>query len=165
MFNLKNLSRDRLGAILLAIVGVGAITQGASYRVGSLNQMGAGFFAVAIGALMVSVALAIAITATPDRSPVDSSQGSKLLTHGHSAKRLDWRGCACIVGGVASFVVLGAHGGLVPASFTAVFVSAMGDREANWKSSAILAAVITVFGAAVFHYALHLQLPLFQWGG
>jgi hypothetical protein len=41
----------------------------------------------------------------------------------------------------------------------------MGDRENTWKSAGILAAIVTVFGVAIFHFGLALQLPLFQWGG
>ena len=72
---------------------------------------------------------------------------------------VQWRGWLCIVGGVLAFVVLGERGGLVPASFAAVFISAMGDRRNTWRS----AAGLTALGVVVFHYGLHLLLPLFTW--
>ena len=77
----------------------------------------------------------------------------------------DWRGWACILGGVIAFVVLGAYGGLMPATFASVFIAAMGDRQNTVKGAAILSAVLTVFCLVVFHFGLSLQLPLFQWGG
>ena len=64
-----------------------------------------------------------------------------------------------------AFVVLGQWGGLVPATFASVFVSAMGERENTVKGAALLSAVLTVFCVIVFHFGLTLQLPLFQWGG
>ena len=67
------------------------------------------------------------------------------------------------MGGVLSFVVLGEHGGLVPASFVSVFVAALGDRGNSWRAAAGLATVMTVLGVVVFHYGLHLLLPLFTW--
>jgi len=76
---------------------------------------------------------------------------------------VQWRAWGCIVAGVLAFVVLGEHGGLVPASFAAVFVSAMGDRRNTWRSAAALAAGLTALGVVVFHYGLHLLLPLFTW--
>jgi hypothetical protein len=44
-----------------------------------------------------------------------------------------------------------------------VFVSALGDRESTWKSSAILAFCITVPGCLLFSYVLQLPFPLFRW--
>ncbi|HEX7639775.1 MAG TPA: tripartite tricarboxylate transporter TctB family protein, partial [Burkholderiaceae bacterium] len=76
---------------------------------------------------------------------------------------VQWRGWACIVGGVAAFVLLGEHGGLVPASFVSVFVAALGDRGNRVRDAALLAAGMTVFGVLVFHQGLHVLLPLFAW--
>jgi len=74
---------------------------------------------------------------------------------------VQWRGWLCILGGVAAFVVLGAHGGLVPASFASVFVAALGDRRNSVRDAALLALAMTAFGVVVFHYGLHVLLPLF----
>jgi len=59
--------------------------------------------------------------------------------------------------------VLGQHGGLVPASFASVFIAAMGDRGNGARAAATLAALLTVLGVIVFHYGLHLLLPLLAW--
>jgi hypothetical protein len=76
---------------------------------------------------------------------------------------VQWRGWLCIIGGVGVFVVLGTHGGLVPASFFSVFIAALGDRENTVRSAALLALGLTDAGVVVFHYGLHLLLPLFTW--
>jgi hypothetical protein len=111
--------------------------------------------------LMIAVAIAIGVTATP---PAD--EDVRIGRHdGAPVERLGVRGPACILAAVAAFVVLGDYGGLAPATFVTVFVAACGDRQSTLRGSAALAAVITVFGIAVFHYGLSLQLPLFQWGG
>jgi hypothetical protein len=75
----------------------------------------------------------------------------------------EWRGWLCISGSIAAFVVLGFHGGLVPATFAVVFISAMGDRDNSAIASAVLAAVMTVVCVVIFHWLLHMQLPLFRW--
>lgn len=75
--------------------------------------------------------------------------------------RPDWRGWGCILGGMLAFLLLARTAGLFPATFTCVFVSAMGDRTATLKGVAILAALIAAFGCAVFYYGLHIQLPPF----
>jgi uncharacterized protein (DUF486 family) len=48
----------------------------------------------------------------------------------------------------------------MPATFACVFVAAMGDREANWRQSAALAAGITVFGIVLFNYVLQVPIPI-----
>ena len=76
---------------------------------------------------------------------------------------MQWRGWLCIVAGALAFAVLGEHGGLVPASFVSVFIAAMGDRRNTWRSAAALAALLTALGVVVFHFGLHMLLPLFAW--
>ena len=53
---------------------------------------------------------------------------------------------------------------MVAATFMCVFVSALGDRTATLKGSAILAASITVSGCFLFSYVLKVPFPLFRWG-
>jgi len=45
-----------------------------------------------------------------------------------------------------------------------VFVSALGDRTATLKGSAVLAAVVTVAGCLLFSYVLKVAFPLYRWG-
>ena len=163
MLRLKSLGKDHFGGVLLIALGAAVLALGLGYRMGSLNRMGAGFIPVVLGVLMILVGIAIGVTAAPagKREMVNPLPGHGA---GHGLAP-DWRGWACILGGVVAFVVLGAYGGLMPATFASVFVAAMGDRNNTWKGAAILSAVLTVFCLVVFHYGLSLQLPLFQWGG
>ena len=52
--------------------------------------------------------------------------------------------------------------GLVPAIFLCVFFACWGDKTANLKSSALLAAGITIFGVVLFYYILRVQIPIFR---
>jgi len=161
MLRLKSLGKDHCGALLLLALGAGVLALGLGYRMGSLNRMGAGFIPVVLGALMMLVGVAIGVTAAP---PGQREMVNPLPGHGTHAGGPEWRGWLCILGGVVAFVVLGQYGGLLPATFASVFVSALGDRNGSVKSSAVLAAALVVFCLIVFHYGLSLQLPLFQWG-
>ncbi len=62
------------------------------------------------------------------------------------------------------FIVFGELLGMAPATFVCVFVSALGDRTATLKSSAVLALGVTFFGVLLFHYVLQLPFPIFRWG-
>ena len=155
----KNLGKDHYGALLLLVLGGAVFALGLGYKMGSLNRMGAGFIPVVLGALMVMVGIAIGVTAAP---PGQETIAHPLPGDGtHTGP--EWRGWLCILGGVIAFVVLGEHGGLLPATFASVFISAMGDRNNTVKGAALLGAILTVFCLIVFHYGLSLQLPLFQW--
>ena len=157
---LKTLGKDHLGALLLIALGAAVLALGLGYRMGSLNRMGAGFIPVVLGVLLILVGIAIGVTAaTPGQAMINPLPGEG--AHGGAP---DWRGWACILGGVLAFVVVGRYGGLVPATFASVFVAALGDRNNTLRGAATLSTILTVFCVIVFHYGLHLQLELFQWG-
>jgi hypothetical protein len=151
------LSRDRIGAALLVLIGLGAVYAGLSYRVGSLTRMGAGYFPVVLGALMVAIGVALALGGR-----AEARSGSALIGAA-AAPGWDWRAWASIAGGVAAFVALGAHGGLIPASFAAVFIAALGDRSNSLRDAALLAVAMAAAAAVIFGWALQLQLPLLGW--
>jgi hypothetical protein len=149
---LRKLNKDRVSALLLVIMGLAIIGQGLSYRMGTLTRMGAGFVPVVLGTILALVVLAIGITA----EPADFGTPEETTT--------EWRGWLCILGGVFAFVLFGVYGGLVPATFAAVFIAALGDRTNTIRGAALLAAGLVIAGVAIFSYGLRLQLPLFAWG-
>lgn len=152
--------RDYYGGALLVLIGIAAAYQGRTYGVGSLTNMGSGFFPTCVGILLALVGIGVAgSAATKARFPDgDALEGSE------KALPSQWRGWLCIGGGVAAFTVLGKWGGLLPATFAIVFISAFGDNGNTWKSAVILAASICVVSVVIFWWALQLQFPLFSWG-
>ena len=119
---------------------------------GDLTHMGAGYIPVVLGVLLGLAGIAIAVTAGPN----DFGDAK--------SKPTEWRGWLCVLGGVVSFVVLGGHGGLVPATFASVFIGALGDRGNSVAQSALLATAITVAGVLIFNVGLSMTFPLFAWG-
>ena len=157
----RALSKDHYAGALMIAIGLGVLGIGAGYHVGNLNRMGAGYIPVVLGVLMIAIGIVIAATAARVAGPVAAAGG------GHGLDRRagpQWRGWLCIIGGVAAFVVIGQYGGMLPATFAAVFVAAMGDRDNTPKTAAALAALMAVFALVIFHFGLKVQLPLFGWG-
>jgi hypothetical protein len=155
MWVLKNKrSRDYAGGMLMTAIGLAAALQGSSYQLGTLERMGPGFFPTALGVILAVAGLAIAVTA---RFTQYEGELEVLAP--------EWRGWACIVGALVAFVVLGKYGGLLPATFAIVFISALGDRQNTFMGSVLLALGSVVVAVAVFWWALQMQFPLFQWGG
>jgi hypothetical protein len=145
--------RDYAGGILMIAIGLAAAIQGARYPIGELSRMGPGFFPVALGVLLALTGLAIAIGARFARDPGSIEAGAP-----------EWRGWICIAGSIVAFVALGKYGGLVPATFAIVFISALGDRQNTPIGAAVLALACVAICVVVFWWALQLEFPLFQWG-
>jgi hypothetical protein len=147
-------NKDYYGGGLMMLLGLGAAWQGMSYKVGTLSKMGSGFFPVALGVLLTLTGAAIALTAKA-AAPADSDK---------KPLKPEWRGWICITLSIVAFVTLGKYGGLLPATFAIVFISAMGDRQNTIRSALILSLSMAAACVGIFWWALQMQFPLFQWG-
>ena len=157
---MNKLTKDHVGGALLLVTGVAVAVAGVGYGMGTLRQMGSGFFPVVLGVLLALIGAMLLASA----GRVSGSAAEPPPETAHLAGPVvQWRGWLCIVAGLLAFVALGQHGGLVPASFASVFIAALGDRANSVRAAATLAAVLTVAGVAVFHVGLHMALPLFAW--
>jgi hypothetical protein len=154
---LAALNRDYYGGALMLLIGGGAALKGASYGIGTLSQMGSGFFPVTLGVLLALIGTVMLLGAA--RKDGDEGEHTNTLDG-----IVDVRGWLCICAGTAAFIVLGRYGGLVPATFATVFLSALGDRKNTLRAALVLSAVMVALGIAVFWWALQLQMPLFRWG-
>lgn len=142
----------------MIVASLGAITSFVSYKygLGTLARIGAGFFPTVLGIVLVLLGCAIYLTAG------SLEEQAEPALHGADASApVDWRGWCAIVGGVLLFIVLTPILGLIPGTFLCVFVSAMGDRTMTALRSAVLAAVVSIFGAIMFVWGLQVGLPYF----
>ena len=143
-------------------IGLAAAWKGRDFGVGSLTRMGPGFLPVTLGLLLAGLGLAIALMAFRPSVPV--AVGVGVGVGEDMAAETDWRGVLCILAGMGGFIVVGHVAGLIPASLVCVFVSALGDRTATLRSSAILATCVAAACTLVFHYGLGIRFPLFGGG-
>jgi hypothetical protein len=145
--------RDYYAGGLMLLLGVGAAVTGAGYKFGSLARMGPGFMPVVLGVVLALLGLLIAGVGLGSSEPEEG----KFLPDNPQ-----WFGWLCIIGGPILFIILGQFGGMIPAVFACVFVCALGDKTATYKSSFVLAAGVTVFGVVLFHYLLSIPFPLLR---
>ena len=139
--------REHYAGLLIAAIGAGAIYEGSHYGVGTLTNMGSGFFPIMLGVGMILMG---ALTALMRPAAVE----------GHGIQAPNWRGAAAIVAAVALFVILANRAGLAPATFACVFVGALGSSDTKLGQAAILAAVVTIFAIGLFRYGLQVQFPI-----
>jgi hypothetical protein len=147
------LKRDYYAGALMLVLGVGAAVTGMGYKFGTLARMGPGFMPVVLGVVLAFLGLLIAGTALGS----SEDDGKKFLPDNPQ-----WFGWLCIIGGPVAFIIVGQYGGMIPAVFACVFVCALGDKTATYKSSLVLAAGVTVFGVLLFHYLLNIPFPLIR---
>ena len=146
--------RDFYAGGLMILLGLVAVSRGPGYQLGTLMHMGPGFMPTALGVILVLLGIFIA------GSSLTAAEGED---EDILPEHPQWRGWGCILAGPVCFIVFGAVGGLIPATFSCVFVAALGDREATLKNSAVLALVVTAFGVGVFSYLLQVPMPLLTW--
>ncbi|HVA35627.1 MAG TPA: tripartite tricarboxylate transporter TctB family protein [Stellaceae bacterium] len=146
--------RDFYAGTLITLIGLVAAVTGPTYRLGTLVQMGPGFMPTALGIVLILLGIIMAVSAMA----VAAGEDEDILP-----EFPQWRGWLCVLAGPVVFIILGTVGGLIPATFGCVFVSAWGDHGATLKSAGVLALVIAAFGVAVFSYLLQVPMPLLTW--
>jgi putative Ca2+/H+ antiporter (TMEM165/GDT1 family) len=142
----------------MILLGLGIALKGSSYRAGTLMHMGPGFMPTALGILLILLGIAIA-AATLMPSQGDEHDESIL------PENPQWWAWFCILMSPVAFIVFGRYFGMAPATFSCVFVAALGDRNSTWLSMIVLSTVVTIFGVSLFSYFLQVPMPIFTWGG
>jgi hypothetical protein len=157
-------ARDYYGGVGLIALGLGAAMTSLRYGIGSVTDMGAGFFPAAVGCLLALLGLGIALGAWRAQEPTQEPT-QELTQEPVDAEPLapEWRGWLCIILSIIAFIVIGAHLGLLPATFAIVFISALGDRRNTIRGAALLAAAISLLCVVLFWWALRVQMPLLLW--
>lgn len=148
--------RDFYAGGLMILFGLVMALKGPTYQLGTLMHMGPGFLPTVLGVILICLGVAITGVAATTAEGEDED----ILP-----EKPEWLAWACILASPLAFMLFGAYGGMAPGTFACVFVAAMGDRQATLKSSAILAAVITIFGVGLFAYILQIPMPVFAWRG
>jgi len=154
--NVLSQKRDYYAGGLMSLIGVGVILEARHYNLGTLFHMGPGFFPIILGVTLTLIGIAIAAAAAAAPSEEDD------ILH---LPNPQWRAWFCIIAGPVLFIPLGTYGGLIPATFACVFVSALGDIDSSVLGAFLLAAGITVFGVLLFSYLLQVSMPMWRSGG
>jgi hypothetical protein len=149
--------KDYYGGALMAIIGLSAAYASVSYRLGSLDRMGPGYFPCVLGVMLAITGVLIALTARRQTGPAAPSPG-------HAPKGMpDLRGGICIIVAILAFLLLGEYLGLLPATFAITFIAAWGDRDNTVLQSFLLALAMVAIAVVVFWWALQMQMPLVKW--
>ena len=150
----RRVGSDRYAGALMFLLGIAAMAKSVDYKIGTISQMGPGLFPAAIGGLLALTGIAIFIAKDTTAAPDHTASGRA---------GFEWRSWSFLCLGLVAFIVLGEHGGLVPATFALVFLSACADRENTLLHALVLALVMVAICVIVFWWLLQVQFPLFRW--
>ena len=149
----RSLNKDYLGGILIILFGLVSQIGGSSYGIGTLGNIGAGFYPLIIGILM-KITGAVIVAQGLGRQNIATDE----------ELRPEWRGWLCIIGSILAFIFLVTYTGLLPATFAIVFISAMGDRSMTVKAATTVSLIMCVFALVVFWWFLKIQIPILGGG-
>jgi len=144
----------------MILFGLVSAVSGPTYGTGTLMHMGPGFMPTALGVVLILLGITIAGAgaAASTAAAADGAEDENILP-----ANPQWLAWLCILAGPLLFVVFGTIGGMAPATFACVFVSALGDRATTWKGAFVLAALVTIFGVLLFHTLLQVPMPVLEW--
>jgi hypothetical protein len=151
--------RDFYAGGLMALLGLGIALKGATYRAGTLMHMGPGFLPTVLGVLLVLLGFVIIFGAIAPVEP-GSEDDQRILP-----ENPQWWAWFCILMSPVLFIFFGRYFGMIPGTFACVFIAALGDKNATWKGTFVLATVVTIFGVALFSYFLQVPMPILTWRG
>jgi hypothetical protein len=151
---IRTVPKDVVGGALFFVLGIAVAIQSTSYKIGSLNAMGPGYFPLALGVILATVGIAIAWKGYVSAPRVKGASPAP-----------EWKAWVLIGVSIVAFILLARYLGLVVATFAIVFISALADRNNTWRAAVVLSLAMVVFAVVIFWWALQIQLPLFTWGG
>ncbi|MEC7763147.1 MAG: tripartite tricarboxylate transporter TctB family protein [Pseudomonadota bacterium] len=144
---LSERNRDLLGGLALVIIGLGAaVRAGTTLRMGSLGNMGPGFFPTVLGvALAVCGGIILAQTVVRRVGP-------------GAIARVNLRAILCIIGAVAVFAIAIRPLGLLLTAFLSVVVAGLADPRTKLVTLIILGVGLSATSWLVFIVALGMPL-------
>ncbi len=128
--------REVMASGLLCLLGMAAVLQVSANSVARVSGMGAGFLPGVLGAMLMFFGV---LWLFDSRLSPDEDEDCDLA-------KSKWRGSCGLVSGVFAFLLIIKYGGLIPALFALVFISAMGDLKHSWRSALFLSLLVA--GAA-----------------
>lgn len=145
---IKDRLEDVIAGVLTGLIGGYIIWEASGYKLGTLTNMGPGYFPIILGCLMLFLAVFMLATAKP--GTMDKSFGRDQL-----------RGILFLAAAFIAFAFTVESLGMLASVFLAVFLSALGNKNTPWLQALALAIATAVVSTLIFRVGLGLQIEAF----
>lgn len=142
-----NLGESITAGTIIAF-GVLALWLGSSYSIGTLSQMGPGYFPVMLGAATALIGLATLLHVRKSDTP---------------APVVPWGPAALVLAGILAWALTAERFGLVPATFAVVVLSSFVRPPVRIVPTLTMATIAAAASVLVFIYGFALPLRPFKW--
>jgi hypothetical protein len=139
---------DVIASLVTAMIGGYIVWEASGYKLGTLTNMGPGYFPIMLGSLMLFLAFVMLLTARP--SSVPQPIGMDQL-----------RGILFLAAAFIAFAFTVEAYGMLLSVFLGVFLSALGNRNTRWLHALILAVATAVVATLIFRVGLGLQIEAY----
>nr|BAH89937.1 hypothetical protein [uncultured bacterium]BAH90355.1 hypothetical protein [uncultured bacterium]BAH90471.1 hypothetical protein [uncultured bacterium] len=141
--------KDIAGGSLLVVFGLMFSWYAIShYKLGSLSEMGSGFFPTSLGLILAAFGAVIFISGLFKQSQLPD---------------IGWRSPIFVIAGVAAFASIIGFFGLIPAVLGLTVISASADQKVQPAKVVLLGFGLSVIAWLVFGEGLGLSVPMFRW--
>tara|TARA_A100001391_G_scaffold161416_1_gene120295 strand:- start:16870 stop:17364 length:495 start_codon:yes stop_codon:yes gene_type:complete len=135
-----------LVAVAFTLVGLAVAGIAGGYDLGDLRRMGPGYFPMILGLLLAAIGVALIIEVVRSDNPPPP---------------LLMRPFVMLSLGIISFAQLVERAGMVPAVFSLVVLSALGERTLRPLSILVIAVLMSAVSVLLFIEALGIPVPVF----
>jgi hypothetical protein len=149
IYNMRDRMPDLIAASLAVVMGLFTLYESSGYDMGSLRDMGPGYFPRILAIMLIGLGLAL-VMSTLRQGPVRLGGG-----------RVPLWSVLMICAALVSFALLIEQHGIIPAIFSAVFLSTFASDNRNIARALVLAAATAVSCAVLFVYLLGLSMKVF----
>lgn len=139
---------DFIAGFVTAAIGAFIIFEASNYKLGSLDNIGPGFFPTILGWCMLFLAVFMVITARKSETP-------------QPIGRDQLRGMLFVTAGFIAFAYTVEAAGMIVSVFLGVFLSALGNRRTPIPTALLLAISTAVVSTLIFSVGLGIQIKAF----
>jgi Tripartite tricarboxylate transporter TctB family len=144
---LQDARKDLLAGTIFVGLGLAFAITSATYELGSLLRMGAGFFPLVLGIIMVVLGILVAVKGF-------------VAGEGADLGPVPWRALVLLVAALLFFGFTVRGLGLVPTLFVSVLLAALAGRGVRVLPAVVIAASLTAMSVFVFVVLLQLRMSL-----
>jgi hypothetical protein len=139
---------ESITAAAIIAFGVFMLALGSSYSMGSMSEMGPGYFPVLLGIITALVGLVTLLSVWRSDAPVPD---------------IPWAPAGLILASILAWALMAERLGLVPATFSVVILSSLARPPVRILPVLLMSAIASAASVLVFIHGFTLPLKAFNW--